>query len=100
MRRRTTILGVSVLLLAVANVSSAFGEDSDLARLFKNKALSGTIVISSLDGNTNYSYNDERGNTRLLPASTFKIPNTLKKPDARWGDLCRRLSPRRNGAGY
>ncbi|MEH0018736.1 MAG: penicillin-binding transpeptidase domain-containing protein [Desulfobacter sp.] len=37
----------------------------------------GTIVISSLDSNTQFLNNKARAEKRLLPASTFKIPNTL-----------------------
>ncbi|WP_236021696.1 class D beta-lactamase [Geomesophilobacter sediminis] len=48
-----------------------------MARLFNEKNIQGTIVISSLDGTTTYSHNDTRAATRMLPASTFKIPNTL-----------------------
>jgi beta-lactamase class D len=40
-------------------------------------ASTGTIVISSLDGKTAYVHNDARAAERFLPASTFKIPNTL-----------------------
>jgi beta-lactamase class D len=34
-------------------------------------------VLESLDGNTRYLHNLERAEERFLPASTFKIPNTL-----------------------
>ncbi|ABQ27660.1 class D beta-lactamase [Geotalea uraniireducens] len=64
-------------LLLFTLTSSAFAEDAGIARLFKEKNIRGTIVISSLDGATTYSHNDERAATRMLPASTFKIPNTL-----------------------
>lgn len=56
---------------------SAHGEDLEIANLFKEKNLFGTIVISSLDGRTTYIHNNERARTRFVPASTFKIPNTL-----------------------
>jgi len=56
---------------------SAHGEDSEIANLFKEKNLFGTIVISSLDGRKTYIHNDERARTRFVPASTFEIPNTF-----------------------
>jgi len=58
-------------------VPSAHGEDSEIANLFKEKNLFGTIVISSLDGRKTYIHNDERARTRFVPASTFEIPNTF-----------------------
>ena len=35
------------------------------------------MVISSLDSKMNYVHNSHRSETRFVPASTFKIPNTL-----------------------
>ena len=35
------------------------------------------MVISSLDGKMSYVHNSSRSETRFVPASTFKIPNTL-----------------------
>ena len=64
-------------LLVFTFVQSAHGEDPNLAKLFTDRKLTGTIVISSLDGGRTYIHNDERANTRFVPASTFKIPNTL-----------------------
>lgn len=57
--------------------SETFGEDSDISNLFKNKKINGTIVIFSLDGEKTYFHNEDRAKSRFLPASTFKIPNTL-----------------------
>jgi beta-lactamase class D len=70
------VLGVVALALFPL-VPSAHGEDPDIAGLFKEKNLIGTIVISSLEGRPTYIHNDERARTRFVPASTFKIPNTL-----------------------
>ncbi len=52
-------------------------EDLDLSKIFTEHNVEGTILISSLDGKTTYLYNKERAEKRFLPASTFKIPNTL-----------------------
>jgi beta-lactamase class D len=52
-------------------------EDSDLSRLFADRNVVGTIVISSLNGSGLYIHNERRANTAFVPASTFKIPNTL-----------------------
>ena len=64
-----------VFLLSCASQSRA--EDPDLANVFDRLHADGTIVISSLDGQKTFVHNDVRAKTELLPASTFKIPNTL-----------------------
>lgn len=66
-----------VTFLIFAQIAPTFGEDADLANLFREKNLNGTLVISSLDGKREFTHNDERARTRFVPASTFKLPNTL-----------------------
>lgn len=67
--------GLVLCLIGVTfNVSA---EDADLAKLFQERNVIGTIVMSSLDGRTTYIHNQPRAEERFLPASTFKIPNTL-----------------------
>lgn len=56
---------------------TVYPEDMEISKLFLEKGITGTIVISSLDGKTDYVYNDTFSQMRILPASTFKIPNTL-----------------------
>ena len=68
---------VFALFLLFLTISAANAEDSELAKLFSERNIKGTIIISSLDGKTEYLYNKERAEKRFLPASTFKIPNTL-----------------------
>lgn len=55
----------------------AWCDDADLAKLFVDKKIEGTIVISELNGSNVYLYNELRANRPFVPASTFKIPNTL-----------------------
>ncbi len=66
-----------IALTATTCAVSAFAEDADLARVFRSTNVSGAMVIRSADGRTTYVHNDARAHTRFLPASTFKIPNTL-----------------------
>ena len=66
---------LALFLFTLVSTSSA--EDAEIAQLFKEKNIRGTMVISSLDGASTYSHNNERAATRMLPASTFKIPNTM-----------------------
>ncbi len=69
------IILILCLMFLTSGIASA--KDSDLAKLFSEHSLKGTILISSLDGKTEYLYNKERAGKKFLPASTFKIPNTL-----------------------
>jgi beta-lactamase class D len=64
-------------LLVLSIVSSAFAEDAGLAALFREHDVTGTLVISALHGGTTYVHNDVRASTPLLPASSFKIANSL-----------------------
>lgn len=65
------------LVLMLMLMVGAYANDAEIARLFEKAHMQGTMVIESLDGSTRYVYNEERAKTPLLPASTFKIPNTL-----------------------
>lgn len=60
-----------------AIASPAPCEDNDLARLFADRGVDGTIVLSELHGSKTYIYNERRANAPFVPASTFKILNTL-----------------------
>lgn len=68
-------MGKMILLLVWLISAPLFA--SDLADLFQEHALEGTIVISSADGKVTYVHNEERAKEPLSPASTFKIPNAL-----------------------
>jgi beta-lactamase class D len=63
--------------LVLGQLALAYAEDDDIAGVFREKNLNGTLVISSLDGKQVYSHNDERSRTRFVPDATFKIPGTL-----------------------
>jgi beta-lactamase class D len=73
----TWIMCLIVFALTFFCVMNSYSEDSDLEKLFKDRGVKGTIVISSLDAKTDYVYEMARSKTRFTPASTFKIPNTL-----------------------
>lgn len=76
--RRVKALPLSLAAVALMIfVSPARGEDAGIAALFRERGLVGAMVISSRDGRTTYIHNEERARTRFVPASTFKIPNTL-----------------------
>ncbi len=68
---------ISVLISLFLTISAVNAEEFSLAKLFSERNVEGTIIISSLNGKTEYLYNKARAEKRFLPASTFKIPNTL-----------------------
>lgn len=52
-------------------------ERPDWGRFFEEAGVEGTIVIRDLSTGRTQVYDPERAATRFLPASTFKIPNSL-----------------------
>ena len=73
MRRLVNVL---LLLILIAIPTTALTESVYLDDILSSRNLVGTVVISSLDGQE-YICNRERAGQRFLPASTFKILNTL-----------------------
>lgn len=66
---------LKVVLLLIVSANS-YAEDNKIEDLFRSNNINGSILIESLDGKTKYQYNvDDSEN--FIPASTFKIPNTL-----------------------
>jgi len=66
-----------VILLISTILSLALAQDNDLANIFDKSKLKGTIVISALNNDVKYIYNNQRAVKGYIPASTFKIINTL-----------------------
>lgn len=69
------ILKITILVSLLFNLT--FANDKDLNNIFDKTQINGTLVISSLNTNKEYIYNKQRAKRRYIPASTFKIPNTL-----------------------
>ena len=67
------ILSISLLLVTI----SCSQQNSFMKKWYDNNGVRGTIIISALNNSKAYVYNEERSRKRFLPASTFKIPNTL-----------------------
>lgn len=49
----------------------------DLKQHFDNLGVNGSIIIYDLERDRFYQHNPSRNNTAFLPASTYKIPNSL-----------------------
>lgn len=74
MNKRPTRLFFVLLFLVPTSV---FSINPDLSAVFQNHAVTGTIVLESLQTRKRLVHNRQRLDQRFLPASTFKIPNTL-----------------------
>jgi len=66
-----------LLLISVCFAPNLIANQNDIRSLFSENGIDGTIVISSLDGTKEFVHNRERSEQRFLPASTFKILNSL-----------------------
>lgn len=65
---------MSIIILLQSNLIAG---DRELESVFKQNGIEGTIVISNLEGTETYIHNEKRAEKRFLPASTFKILNSL-----------------------
>lgn len=68
---------ILTLLIAVVFATQGHAEDAEIASLFSDAGVEGTIVIATLDGNRSYVHNETRAERRFPVASTFKVFNTL-----------------------
>lgn len=73
MKKFTLLAALLLLILPVL----AVGDDIDISILYKKHGIEGALIIASIDGDVEYVHNSARAERRYLPASTFKIPNTL-----------------------
>lgn len=69
------IMYMIVLLYLLSPTVSA--NEKDIARLYESYGVKGSLIIQSLDGQVEYLYNSNTVDIGFVPASTFKIPNTL-----------------------
>ncbi len=68
----------AVLLLAVLQARAAGWQESPrIDELFRQAGANGTFVVHDDLERTDTGHNRERANTRFVPASTFKIANSL-----------------------
>lgn len=73
---RYVFAALGPLLCLFSWPGTARGDDSDLARVFWRHGVNGTLVLSTLDGETRFVHNAARAAQRFTPVSTFEIPNT------------------------
>lgn len=69
---------ITLILFFSATIAHADNNTYQFMQSYmKSNNLTGTIIIESLNGDKVYTFNKTRSTERFLPASTFKIPNTL-----------------------
>ena len=64
-------------LLALPAFAADWEENSTIAQLFQNANLQGTFVLYDISSDRLKGHNQARAETRYIPASTFKIANSL-----------------------
>ena len=75
---RTFAAFVLLLLFAQAfRISAEVRDMPELAQFFEAEGVSGTFVLRDVKKDEVVAYQRERASTRYVPASTFKIPNSL-----------------------
>ncbi|MGD1941071.1 MAG: class D beta-lactamase [Leptolyngbyaceae cyanobacterium] len=71
-------LAESNLQISNPGISQKIDHDNtDFSEYFEDLGIEGSILIFDLNQNLIYEHNPERNTTPFLPASTFKIPNSL-----------------------
>ena len=68
---------VITVLLCFPSCAVAWEEDPDIGGLFKHARIEGTFVLYDVTEKKFTGYNQTRAETRYIPASTFKIANSL-----------------------
>lgn len=70
---------LALLLLPVSLLSHAaeWKESAQLAQLFKKEGVAGTFIVHDVSADAYTVHDRKRAQTRYIPASTYKIPNSL-----------------------
>jgi beta-lactamase class D len=71
------LLTIAILLFSVHAHATNWMESREIAELFSNAELKGTFVLYDVAAHRFVGYDQARAERRFVPASTFKIPNTL-----------------------
>lgn len=71
------VLWVSLLMLSVSVLAVDWQDSTAVDQLFRNANETGTFVLYDVIQRRWTGHNRERAYTRFVPASTFKVTNTL-----------------------
>ena len=71
------LLTALLALFSLQGYSSEWKESPKVGELFKRAGVTGTFVLYDADAGRFVGHNQARSKVRFIPASTFKIPNSL-----------------------
>jgi beta-lactamase class D len=71
------LLAAIAVLVALQVQAADWKESPAVGELFRNAGVTGTFVLYDVTAQALIGYNGKRAEQRFVPASTFKIPNTL-----------------------
>jgi beta-lactamase class D len=71
------LLSIAIMLLASNAYALDWQDSPEVGILFSNSGVQGTFVLYDLAADHLIGHNRVRAATRFIPASTFKIPNSL-----------------------
>jgi beta-lactamase class D len=71
------ILPFSILLFFNAATAAEWNENKEVAQIFKDAGVTGTFVLYDVSRDEYTGFDQQRANTRYIPASTYKIANSL-----------------------
>lgn len=77
MKKAAALFIVFLLVMQFGGGVPAVSEGGITEKLIRSAGLEATIIVSSLKSGEEHIINKERGEQRFLPASSFKIANTL-----------------------
>ncbi len=72
-----------LILLVASSIFCEEIEKKEWGKYFTEKGFEGCFVLLDNNNNTTYVYNKERAEKQFLPASTFKIPNSVFALDSK-----------------
>lgn len=71
------LLTIAILLLSLNAHAADWQESHEIGELFRSANLNGTFVLCDVAAHQFIGHDQIRAKRRFVPASTFKIPNTL-----------------------
>ena len=70
-------IAAAVVFFTFPGPAAGWEESAKVGELFKNAGVNGTFVLYDVTSHTYIGHDQARAKRRFVPASTFKIPNTL-----------------------
>jgi beta-lactamase class D len=71
------LLFTLIALFSLQGYPASWTESADVAAIFRQAGVTGTFVLYDVDADKFTGHNQARSDTRFIPASTFKIANSL-----------------------